>query len=114
MRISRSGSGSPPSGPRKTAAKSDGGFAPTVSSASGGTSAPAAAATPATGGVASLGAVDSIMALQGVDAFGERRQRALRKGRRMLDALDRLQIAVLDQNSSSAHLGLLQRAPAGH
>ena len=67
-------------------------------------------ASVATGGVAGIGAVDVVMALQGVDSVGERRQRSLRKGRRMLDALDRLQISVLDKTTSKAHLGLLKRS----
>ena len=64
----------------------------------------------ATGGVAGIGAVDAVMALQSVDTIGERRQRSLRKGRRMLNALDRLQISVLDNTTSKAHLGLLKRS----
>jgi hypothetical protein len=51
------------------------------------------------------------MALQGVGGF-EGRARALRKGRRLLDALDRLQVALLSEGPTRAHLGMLQRALA--
>jgi hypothetical protein len=49
------------------------------------------------------------MALQGVGG-PEARARALRKGRRMLDALDRLQVALLGEGPTRRHLALLQGA----
>lgn len=53
------------------------------------------------------------MALQGVGG-PEARSRALRKGRRLLDALDRLQLALLGDGPTLGHLGLLNRAIAEH
>lgn len=72
--------------------------------------APKAAASGVVGpaGVSGIGA---LMALQGV-AGPEARSRALRKGRRILDALDRLQLALLGDGPTPGHLGLLNRALA--
>ena len=49
------------------------------------------------------------MMLQGVGG-PEARARALRKGRRLLDALDRLQLAMLGEGPSQRHLALLKGA----
>lgn len=70
--------------------------------------APKAAASGVSGaaGVASLSA---LMALQGVGG-PEARARALRKGRRLLDALDRLQVALLGDGPTQRHLSLLKGA----
>jgi uncharacterized SAM-dependent methyltransferase len=46
------------------------------------------------------------MALQGIGG-PEARARALRKGRRLLDALDRLQLAMLGDGPTGRHLNLL-------
>ena len=51
----------------------------------------------------------TLFALQGVGGL-EARDRALRKGRRLLDALDRLQLAMLGEGPSQRHLTLLQGA----
>jgi Class II flagellar assembly regulator len=74
------------------------------------------AATPrsaasAVSGSASVSGVSALMALQGVGG-PEARARALRKGRRMLDALDRLQVALLGEGPTTRHLALLQGALA--
>jgi hypothetical protein len=53
-------------------------------------------ATSAVSGAAGVSGVSALMALQGVGG-PEARARALRKGRRMLDALDRLQVALLGE-----------------
>jgi hypothetical protein len=65
---------------------------------------------PATGVAAasSVSGVSALLALQGVG--GEARAKALRKGRRILDALDRLQLAVLGEGPGRGHLSLLQGA----
>ncbi|MEM6627273.1 MAG: flagellar assembly protein FliX [Pseudomonadota bacterium] len=63
-----------------------------------------------TSGVAGVGAVDAVLALQATDNPGERRERALRQGRRMVDALDRLRLSMLETGPTPAHLGLLRRA----
>jgi hypothetical protein len=63
------------------------------------------------GGAAGVSGVSALMALQGVGG-PEARARALRKGRRILDALDRLQLALLGDGPTKGHLGLLTRAIA--
>lgn len=65
------------------------------------------------GAAAGLSGVSALMALQGV-AGPEGRARALRKGRRILDALDRLQLAVLGEGPTQRHLNLLKGALAEH
>jgi hypothetical protein len=67
--------------------------------------APVAGAGPASG----VNGVSALFALQGVGG-PEARQRALRKGRRILDALDRLQLAVLGEGPTRGHLRLLNNA----
>jgi hypothetical protein len=53
-------------------------------------------------GAGSIGGVSALMALRGVGG-AEARSRALRKGRRLLDALDRLQVALLSEGPTRAH-----------
>jgi hypothetical protein len=67
-----------------------------------------AAGVAAAGGVSG---VSTLLALQGVGG-PEARARALRKGRRLLDALDRLQLAMLGQGPTRRHLQLLTGALA--
>ena len=55
--------------------------------------------------------ISTLLALQGVGG-PEARARALRKGRRILDALDRLQLAMLGEGPTSRHLHLLNGALA--
>ena len=62
-------------------------------------------------GAAGVSGVNALMALQGVGG-PEARARALRKGRRILDALDHLQLALLGEGPTRGHLGLLNRAIA--
>ena len=70
-----------------------------------------AARAPVAGAVAASGVsgVSALLALQGVGG-PEARARALRKGRRILDALDRLQLAVLGDGPTRGHLRLLNNA----
>ena len=75
-----------------------------------GAAAPRAAAS-AVSGAAGVSGISALMALQGVGG-PEARARALRKGRRMLDALDRLQAALLGEGPTKRHLALLQGALA--
>ncbi len=73
-------------------------------------------ARPSVGGVnaaSGVSGVGALMALQGVGG-PEARSRALRKGRRLLDALDRLQLALLGDGPTRGHLALLNRAIAEH
>jgi len=58
---------------------------------------------------ANVSAVAALLALQGVGG-PEARSRALRKGRRLLDALDRLQLALLGNGPTQGHLNLLKGA----
>ncbi len=110
MRVSRPVSGKPSNGVSKSKAPASSGFSNLVSNSNSGSDVEQAAPNAAAGGVAGVGGIDSIMALQGLDNSTEKRNKALRKGRRMMDALDRLQISVLDGSTTTAHLGLLQRA----
>ena len=73
-----------------------------------GGAAPKAAAS-AISGPAGVSGVSVLLALQGIGG-PEARARALRKGRRLLDALDRLQVAMLGEGPSKRHLALLQGA----
>jgi hypothetical protein len=67
-----------------------------------------AAGVAATSGVSG---VSALLALQGVGG-ADARAKALRKGRRLLDALDRLQLAMLGQGPTKRHLHLLTGALA--
>ena len=67
--------------------------------------------TPVAGVAAASGVagVSTLLALQGVGG-PEARAKALRKGRRLLDALDRLQLAMLGEGPTRRHLHLLNGA----
>jgi hypothetical protein len=69
------------------------------------------AAASAVSGAAGVSSISALMALQGIGG-PEARARALRKGRRLLDALDRLQAALLGEGPTKRHLALLQGALA--
>ena len=69
------------------------------------------AAASAVSGAAGVSGISTLMALQGI-AGPEARARALRKGRRLLDALDRLQLAMLGDGPTKRHLNLLNNALA--
>ncbi len=78
----------------------------------GASAAPRAASGPAAAGAAApLAGVGGLLALQGVPD-PEARGRALRKGRRLLDALDKLQVALLGEGPRRGHLAMLQGALA--
>ncbi len=59
-----------------------------------------------------VGGIDALMALQGDDQPGERRRRAVKRGRVALDALDELKVAVLGGNLGSSTLMRLKSATA--
>jgi hypothetical protein len=63
---------------------------------------PAAAARPAS----SIGSIDALLALQGVEDATERRRRAVKRGRGALDALDELKLGML---AGSLDAGALAR-----
>jgi hypothetical protein len=60
-----------------------------------------------------VGGIDALIALQGVDDPLERRKHAVKRGRLALDALDELKIGLLGGTLSQATLGRL-RAAAGY
>lgn len=61
------------------------------------------------GGASAVSGVSALLALQGIGG-PEARAKALRKGRRILDALDRLQLAILGDGPTQRHLALLKGA----
>ena len=61
----------------------------------------------------SLGGIDALIALQGIEDPAERRKRAVKHGRRALDALDELKVALLSGQLDRGTLLRLQAAAAG-
>ncbi len=57
-----------------------------------------------------VGGIDALIALQGVEDPTERRRQALKRGRLALDALDELKIGLLGGTLSQATLSKLQSA----
>ena len=73
----------------------------------------AARGTSATRGLRSVGSVDVLLALQGVEDPTERRKRAVRNGRTALDVLDALKLSLLDGSLDQSTLGRLKSAAEG-
>jgi Class II flagellar assembly regulator len=73
----------------------------------------AARAATSTSSLRSVGGIDALIALQGVDDPTERRRHAVKRGRVALDALDELKVGLLGGDLSSATLQKL-KAVAGH
>jgi hypothetical protein len=71
----------------------------------------ARAPTAGVSGASGVSGVSALLALQGIGG-PEARAKALRKGRRILDALDRLQLAILGDGPTTRHLSLLTGALA--
>jgi len=75
------------------------------------------AATPsgpaATTGTRSIGGIDVLMALQGVEEPGERRRRAVARGRAALDSLDALKIGLLSGEFDAGTVARLKAAVSG-
>jgi hypothetical protein len=67
----------------------------------------------AAGSLRSISTLDALMALQGVDDATERKKRAVAKGRKALDLLDDLKVAVLDGSIDSSTLARLKIASEG-
>ncbi len=63
--------------------------------------------------VRSIGGIEALMALQGVEAPTERRRRAVARGRTALDALDELKIGLLSGEFSDATLARLRSSVSG-
>jgi hypothetical protein len=69
--------------------------------------------TGAAGGPRSVGGIDALIALQGVEDPLERRKRAVKRGRVALDALDELKVALLGGAAlTTGTLAKLQAAAA--
>jgi hypothetical protein len=66
----------------------------------------------AAAGLRTIGGIDALIALQGVEEPAERRKRAVKRGRLALDALDELKIGLLGGNLSTATLTKLKSAAA--
>lgn len=104
---SGSGAASGPSGVgARSAAGAAGGFAP----AAGASSARGAAPVNATPAAGLVGGLDALLALQDVGGPLERRRRAMARGGRLLDDLDRIKLALLDSGDPAAALQSLSRA----
>jgi len=61
-------------------------------------------------GVGAVGSLDALLALQEAEGPMERRRRAVGRGGRILDVLDKIKLAMLDGQSSKADLERLVRA----
>ena len=106
---SGSGAASGPSGVgARPAAGSASGFAP----AAGASAARGAAPANATSAAALVGGLDALLALQDVGGPLERRRRAVARGGRLLDDLDRVKLTLLDGGDPAAALGALSQACA--
>jgi hypothetical protein len=67
----------------------------------------------AAGGVRNIGGIETLLALQGVEEPGERRRKAVKRGRGALDALDALKLGLLSGNLDTAALARLKSASSG-
>ena len=63
-------------------------------------------------GLRTVGGIDALIALQGLEDATERRKHAVKRGRVALDALDELKIGLLGGALSQATLGKLRSAAA--
>ena len=69
-----------------------------------------ARASGSSAGLRSVGGIDALMALQGLEDPTERRKQAVRRGRVALDALDELKVGLLGGMLSQATLSKLKSA----
>jgi hypothetical protein len=60
-----------------------------------------------------IGGIDALLALQGVEEPGERRKKAVRRGRTALDALDALKLGLLSGTLDTAALARLKSVTGG-
>lgn len=70
----------------------------------GGVAAPGVSGAAPAAGVSAVSSMDALLALQAVEEPGERRRRAVKRAGRILDALDRLKIDLLEGRASPAGL----------
>ena len=73
----------------------------------------AARSASATSGTRSIGGIDTLLALQGVEEPGERRRKAVKRGRSALDALDALKLGLLSGSFDTGALARLKSVTAG-
>jgi hypothetical protein len=71
------------------------------------------AAPAGTTGVRTVGGIDVLIALQGVEDVEERRRRALKRGRTALDVLDEMKLGLLSGQLDHGTLVNLKAAAAG-
>ena len=69
--------------------------------------------TAAAGSLRAVSTVDALIALQGVEDPRERKKRAVARGRKALDVLDALKLAVLDGSLDRSALARLKVAAEG-
>lgn len=69
--------------------------------------------TSAAGNLRAVSTVDALIALQGVEDLTERKKRAVVRGRKALDVLDALKLAVLDGSVEPSTLARLKVAAEG-
>jgi hypothetical protein len=69
--------------------------------------------TSAAGNLRAVSTVDALIALQGVESSTERKKRAVVRGRKALDVLDSLKLAVLDGSVDQSTLARLKVASEG-
>src|SRR5947207_12355957 len=69
-------------------------------------------AATATAGMRNIGGIDALLALQGVDEPGERRRKAVKRGRSALDALDALKLGLLSGTLDAGALARLKSVAA--
>jgi len=67
----------------------------------------------ASSAVRHIGGIDTLLALQGVEEPGERRRKAVKRGRGALDALDALKLGLLSGTLDTAALARLKTVGAG-
>ena len=65
------------------------------------------------GAVRTVGGIEALMALQGVDSVEERRRRAVKRGHTALDLLDEMKIGLLSGRLASEMVHKLREAAAG-
>jgi hypothetical protein len=67
----------------------------------------------ATAGMRNIGGIETLLALQGVEEPGERRRKAVKRGRTALDALDALKLGLLSGTLDTAALARLKSIASG-
>ena len=72
----------------------------------------AARSATATSGTRSIGGIDALLALQGVEEPSERRRKAVKRGKSALDALDALKLGLLSGTFDTGALARLKSVTA--